>query len=189
MKKRLVAILLMGLAASADAAEFVSSRWGEHLVIVVTGKILPGDDAKMDAAIGDAKAGMVLLNSRGGDIKAGVGIGRAIRKRGFGSWVSSQQGDCTSACAFAWLGGAPRMMDPDARIGFHPASWVNRGKVEVSAPGNGLLGAYMRDLGLPDNVILHTLAVSPESLIWLTPRDARMIGLDVEYIEKVAAPK
>jgi hypothetical protein len=45
--------------------------------------------------------------------------------------------ECYSACASIWLAGTPRMMAPQAKIGFHAAS-VNG---QEKGRGNPLVGA------------------------------------------------
>ncbi len=60
------------------------------------------------------------LESDGGNLDAGIEIGRAIWFREAATVV--EEGTCASACALAWLAGRPRYMAPKARIGFH-APW------------------------------------------------------------------
>jgi hypothetical protein len=75
-------------------------------------------------AIEDA---VVQVDSQGGDLFAGMEIGRFIRDKGFttevGSigdgWGNSLSGDCHSACTLAFLGGKYRHFDENSRFGVH----------------------------------------------------------------------
>jgi hypothetical protein len=90
----------------------------------------------------------VLLNSPGGNLRAGLELGRAIRARGIstviGRWddtgrTSEQKevgvggkvvkGECLSACSYAFLGGVIRALSKGSRIGFH----------QFALPGGGEL--------------------------------------------------
>lgn len=168
--------------AFAWPAEITSSRTLGTTVIVVKGKIEMGDQFKFESAAHGLTSGIVLLNSDGGSLQAGIGIGRAIRRRGLSTWVSSLQGRCASACGFAWLAGTPRMLDGRAQIGFHAVSTKTNGKIEITAAGNALAGGYMREIGLSDSVIEYATTAGPNSIRWLTSADALRIGLPVEYI-------
>jgi hypothetical protein len=82
-----------------------------------------------------------------GNVAAGLIIGRIMQLRHYLSAVIA--GDvCASACALAWLSSQPRVMDEDARIGFH-AAFIRQGdeKIETGV-GNALIGAYLQRLGL-----------------------------------------
>ena len=80
---------------------------------------------------------VVRLNSEGGSLRGGVILGELFRSRDFATEVGSSKlnidvpisgsknvytktpGGCNSACAFAFLGGIERTLDPDSILGFH----------------------------------------------------------------------
>lgn len=68
----------------------------------------------------------VLFNSDGGDLNAGIALGRLIRERNYQTRIGVYQefavptpGECLSACAYAFLGGTQRIIQEGSRIGFH----------------------------------------------------------------------
>jgi hypothetical protein len=115
-------------------------------VISVDGELQAGDGERFaDVAISVTNA-VIVLNSPGGDLVAGIEIGKAIRLKGFRTAVP-QGFSCASACALAWLGGSPRFMGQGSTIGFH-AAYANKNGA-VSSVGNAMVGAYLNQLGLP----------------------------------------
>jgi hypothetical protein len=72
----------------------------------------------------------VYLNSPGGDLVGAILLGEAIRKLGADTsvgqtlpddsgWHKTGAGQCLSACAFAFLGGKERFINPGSEIGLH----------------------------------------------------------------------
>lgn len=79
------------------AAEISVSPGGAGLeVIAVSGTIEAGDDAAFRKLAVASDRAVVLLNSGGGNLKAG--LGKAIRLRGFATAVAPDA-LCASACA------------------------------------------------------------------------------------------
>ncbi len=75
------------------------------------------------------------LNSPGGRIAEAKKLGGMIQERGLTTYVS---GECSSACTLVFLGGAKRLIGPDARVGFHA----------FELPGARGLKAQIRDEGI-----------------------------------------
>jgi hypothetical protein len=141
------------------------------------------DVEKFRAALSGVVAGTVILQSDGGSAYAGIEIGKAIRMRGLTTRVTSQDGPCLSACAFAWLAGNPRTLTNSAQIGFHAAYEIVNGQPTPVGAGNALIGAYLRDVGLSDDAIFFVTQARPDQLKWLTERDAKSIGLAVKVVD------
>jgi hypothetical protein len=148
-------------------------------VIVVDGELAPGDDQKFaDAAI-RLKDATVILSGPGGDLFVGIGIGEAIRLKGFDTLVISS-GRCASACALAWLGGTKRSLGEGAAVGFHAAYTTDGGGQDaVSSSANAAIGAYLTKLGLPSAAIDYVTEPQPDDIQWLTLDDAARVGIDV----------
>lgn len=165
-------------STAGRTAEIRRDRLGDLPVIVVAGKLEYGDEGKFaDAARGMDRA-VVLLGGPGGNLHAGIEIGRAIRSRGF---PTAAPGLCASACALAWLGGRDRLVASGGRVGFH-AAWMRKdGRSEAVPGGNALVGAYLNQLGLSSSAILHLTSTGPEDVTWLTPDDARRLGIAVTW--------
>jgi hypothetical protein len=144
--------------------------------IALNGLIGP-DDAKTFQAKANLFPGKAtaVLNSPGGNLLAGLAIGEFLRLRGWSTYVS---GECDSACAFIWLGGAQRLMTPDAKIGFHAASIDG----QQTGLGNAVLGAYLNRLGLSHEAVVYVTQTGPDDISYLTPVEAKRIGIEVNVI-------
>lgn len=159
-------------------AATIKVQSGAKTIISIDGQFFPGDEERfIDAAIEIADA-VVLLNSPGGDLQAGIEIGTAIRLKGFTTLVSKGV-ECSSACALAWLGGKSRQMEEGSFVGFHAASVAATG--DVSSVGNALMGAYLSStLGLPFDAIVYITQPQPHEIRWLSFAEAKQIGISVE---------
>ncbi|MDR9821116.1 hypothetical protein RJJ63_17780 [Rhizobium hidalgonense] len=142
-----------------------------------------GDEiAFRNLAAASSKA-LVFLNSEGGDLKAGIEIGRAIRLRGFAT--ATPPGTlCASACALTWLAGSQRFLQPESNIGFHAAYRVVDGKASESGVANALVGAYLNQLGLSDTAIAYVTSAPPEGIAWLTAAKAQAVGITYDAIDE-----
>jgi hypothetical protein len=172
LKRGILAILLLTTALPSYAAEIITGR----TTITLSGLIGP-DDAetfKVKAGLFPGKA-TAILNSPGGNLLAALAVGEFIRLRGWSTYVSDE---CDSACALIWLGGSPRMMTTDAKIGFHAAS-INGQETGV---GNAALGAYLNRLGLSYEAVIYATKTGPNSITYLTPGEAKRVGIQVSVV-------
>jgi len=135
----------------------------------------------------------VVLNSPGGDVIAGLRLGRAIRDYGFNTQVGFPQrlprggyrlrvGDCASSCTFAFLGGVQRYAGDDM-IGVHrffPGNLEPDNRV-VMRPGDDAVAAmikvYAIDMGVDAEFVDLSLAIPPADLRYLS--NAELRGLAV----------
>jgi len=53
---------------------------------------------------------------------------------------------------------------------------------EESGPGNAVLGAYLDQIGLPEDAIVYITQASPSSMKWLSMEEAAQHGIDVELL-------
>ena len=152
-------------------------------VIVIDGDFALGDEKKfINIALGSENA-LVVFRSPGGNLIAGIEIGKAIHLKGFSTGVPDGV-ECASACALAWLGGRVRFMSETARVGFH-AVFTDVG---VSSAGNALVGAYLNQLALPESAVVYITDTSPENMQWLSFADAQRVGINVEEVKPTTAP-
>jgi hypothetical protein len=172
MRRGIFASFFLTIALPAYAAEITVGG----TAVALNGLIGP-DDAetfrtKANLVPGKATA---ILNSPGGNLLAGLAIGEFLRLRGWSTYVS---GECDSACAFIWLGGAQRLMTPDAKVGFHSAS-ING---QETGMGNAVLGAYLNRIGLSHEAAVYVTQTSPDDITYLTPAEAKRFGIEVSVI-------
>jgi hypothetical protein len=190
---KLAITLYLCVPFPSHAAEFsksASSNGGPDIIFIV-GDLRHGDEARfINVAINSGNA-IVFFQSPGGNLLAGIEIGKAIRLKGFATFVPGRV-QCASACALAWLGGRVRYMSNTARVGFHAAYVDAGGQPAVSSAGNALVGAYLNQLGLPAAAIIFITAAPPEGIQWLNFSDSQRYGIDVREfdlpLQSTAAP-
>jgi hypothetical protein len=190
MKRFLSVFLSAVCACPASAATIVAepSRAPDTGAIIVFGTLQPGDDKIFFERLKQFRKGIVVFQGDGGSLVTAIKIGSAIRLRNYATLVANES-RCASACAVAWLGGAPRLMEEGAQIGFHAAYALADGQAaEVGVP-NALLGAYLGKIGLPDRAVIYVTSAPPEGMTWLSPTDAESVGIDVKTLTRPVAPK
>lgn len=160
------------------AAKIVVDRGGEVPVVKLTGTMESSDSQKLVDAIAGLRKAIVSFSSEGGDLDAGLDIGKTIRLKNF-TTIVPDGAECASACALAWLGGTTRYMGRNARIGFH-AAYVERGhRTQESGVGNALVGSYLNSIGLSEEAVIYMTSPHPNEIQWLTLDDARTMGIEV----------
>lgn len=121
----------------------------------------------------------MVFDSVGGNLVAGIEIGKAIRLKGFGTLVLDNR-LCASACALAWLGGKTRWAGPRAKIAVRAAWMFRNGKKQETGSGNVLVGAYLNTLGLTDEAIVFITSAAPDEAEFLSFQKAEALGIAVK---------
>lgn len=119
----------------------------------------------------------VYLDSPGGDLSAGLKIGRILRERQATVTVGKMTeayrpspGNCYSACAFAFLGGNYRYVPEGSTYGVHLASTLAPKSTDL-AVGQIIaasIGAYIREMGVDPELLDLTVKASPSSIYHLS---------------------
>lgn len=188
MKISIFVVALLLACGVARAAEITVIPLKDRDGIILVEGLLNFDDKEAFVAkIAPFSGGVVILKGPGGSAFAGIEIGKAIKMRGFTTWVESGT-SCESACAIAWLGGARRLMGKAAAIGFHAVYKMERGAPVETGVGNAMYGAYLAQLGLPDSAIMYLSNAAPKEMNWLTPADAEAIGIKVAVFDPNSKP-
>jgi hypothetical protein len=174
-------------STSGVAANITLTPLGDdpaHSIVAIEGDLVSGDEVKFRAQVGRLTKAIVVFNSDGGNLLAGIEIGKTIRLKSFATGVLDGL-RCASSCAFAWLGGSPRFMERGARIGFH-AAYIDSaaGRPSESGVGNALLGSYLTQIGLSENAVVYITQAAPTEMTWLNLRDAKQIGIEVLPFEE-----
>jgi hypothetical protein len=160
-----------------------------HALVAVEGDLEVGDHVQFRAQVGRLTKAVVVFNSRGGNLLAGIEIGKTVRLKSFATAVLDGR-RCASSCAFAWLGGSPRFMERGAQIGFHAAYIESGGRASESGVGNALVGSYLTQIGLSENAVVYITQAAPTEMTWLNLRDAKQIGIEVlPFEEQTSATK
>jgi hypothetical protein len=150
-------------------------------VVMVEGDLELGDIELFRNKIAPLSKATVAFRSDGGSLLAGIRIGMLIRVRNF-TTVVPDAAQCASACAVAWLGGAHRYLGVGSKVGFHAAYVQKASGTAESGPGNAVLGAYLDQIGLPEDAIVYITQASPSSMKWLNMEEAAQHGIDVELL-------
>ena len=183
----LLAVVL--LIAPARAAKFDVHAGDELNIIVVTDEILPGDDEHFLAAVEEAtwegQSALVVLASPGGALGAGMHMGLIIAENGLPTFVPDGE-VCASACALAWLAGAPRMMTEVSEIGFHQPYDERDGVMVPSIEANAVVGHYIATIGMGPQIVSFAVSAPPQEMSWLQLSTASDIGLEVTEVSASA---
>src|SRR5215216_1647885 len=112
---RLAIFLISALwvACPAKPAQISVSSNGGPALITLRGELDLTDVIEFLRKTAEINDAIVILQSLGGNVVAGMQIGKAVRQKGFLTVVPPSV-KCASACALAWVGGLPRFMAQDA---------------------------------------------------------------------------
>lgn len=178
----LIGALLLHSAGS-HCAEITSETVAGFSFISVAGELVAGDDQRFSSVSSALENATVLLEGPGGVADVGMAIGRSIAVRGFSTAVGADS-VCASACGLIWIAGKERFLRPTSFVGFHAIYRAPNGTPQVSSDGNALVGAYLRELGFSDPLIVYATQAPPNSMQWLTFDDAEKFGLSVTRVDE-----
>jgi hypothetical protein len=153
----------------------------ETTLVYLDGRI--DDDAphRLSAALeGIVGKIVVWLNSPGGNLFAGMELGRIIRKHQAWTRIVDHRtllpGECYSACALAFLGGVHRFNDNAARYGVHRASLSVRspaGNVDLGQQLSAAIESYIREMGVDVRLLDLWMRAGPDEMYVLTQQEAK----------------
>lgn len=108
-------------------------------------------------AVYGVKGGSIYLNSVGGNMFAGMKLGRMFRQQGFDTIVgkegakmgNAQPGGCYSACVLAYLGGNFRYSKEGSQFGVHrfSAPTHNSTDLEAAQVASAAITNYLTEMG------------------------------------------
>jgi hypothetical protein len=117
----------------------------------------------------------VTFNSPGGNLVAGLDLGRAIRSAGWNtnvgtpglSTLSWNPGECDSACTFAFLGGRTRSIAAGSRFGVHRFIGLQGDVEQITQQLAGDLVAYIREMGVSTEMYTLMTQAEPKQVKYL----------------------
>jgi hypothetical protein len=183
--RHVLAIVVLLLAPQAAAAANIEVKH-QHLdaataLVMVEGDLELADIEVFRSKVATLSKATVAFRSDGGSLLAGIRIGMLIRVKGF-TTIVPDAAQCASACAVAWLGGAHRFLGAGSKVGFHAAYVQKAGTNTESGPGNAVLGAYLDQIGLPEDAIVYITQAAPSSMKWLNMEEAAQHGIEVALL-------
>jgi hypothetical protein len=138
---------------------------------------------------------VVVINSPGGRVVASMRLGAALRKLqaavivarfgdGDDDLNSPSGGQCMSACVYALMGGARRVVPPASRLGIHRMSSQENGAgvgrfFSPGAPSYAspdmvdALAGYAAQMGVSPTVIRVAERIPPEEIHIISPAELR----------------
>ena len=170
-------IIAPAVATPAAAAEITRTPQAKGPdIISIRGKIDADDHKKFIEIASDSMLASVILNSRGGDTRAAIIIGRFIHLRNYETRVHNGA-VCDSACTLIWLAGTFRHLDRQSRLGFHSAAMSWQQPYKRNEPANAAIAAYMAGMGVPQQVIDLQPKADPCCLNYVEYVQAKAWGL------------
>jgi hypothetical protein len=178
-------LLFLSSIHVAVAAEIAREAGNPADVIMLQGKIENEDAAQFQTAAAASGKAIIVLDSRGGSLPAGLAMGTMIYQKHFATFVPPDTA-CLSACALMWLAGNPRIIAPGGAVGFHAAYFEEDGS--VSAQANAMIGYYLHELGFSLEVTTYVTRAMPLKMAYLNESTARRIGLVVIWGDQAGEP-
>ena len=124
----------------------------------------------------------VWLNSPGGNLFAGMQMGRIIRQHGASTYIINSRtllpGECYSACSMAFLGGVYRFNDNGARYGVHRASLGSTAEdAERAHDLTAAVQSYIREMGVDTRLLELWMKAAPDEMYVLSRKQAEDLGV------------
>jgi len=221
IKTVFVAILMMLYPFFASAMEFSLFDGADEcsgcLIIKADGEITESTPDKFriflaDTSLEKKKLAVVVLNSPGGSLLGGIEFGRLIRSNGFDTHIGRikiikndetyiTDGQCASACAYAFLGGRKRSKGLKSKYGLHQISTTSNVAVPlnkaVESTQNILseVSKYVENMGASPEIVTIATRTKSEKVNWIESHAllAYMIinssGLSQQQPWKMVQPK
>jgi len=157
----------------------------ETTLVYLDGRIDAGAPGRLAGALEGVEGRIAIwLNSPGGNLFAGMQLGRVIRKHGASTHIIDSRtllpGECYSACSVAFLGGVYRFNDNGARYGVHRASLQGgpeAGDSDLNQDLSSAIRAYVREMGVDARLVDLWLKARPDEMYVLSEREARELGV------------
>jgi len=127
-------------------------------------------------ALGRDVALRVDADSTGGEVFAGMEIGRLLRRAG-ASLSVGKGAACISACVFALIGAASRSVADGARVGIHRPSLGGPGNDPRVESMSGAIALYADEMKVSRGLIDDMMAVPADRIRFLTPADLARYGI------------
>jgi hypothetical protein len=162
-----------------------SGVFRETTLVYLDGLIDAGASDRLSKALEgiDGKIA-VWLNSPGGNLFAGMQLGRIIRKHGASTHIINYRtlvpGECYSACSLAFLGGVHRFANNGARYGVHRASLQagpTAGDRDLGQDLSAAIRSYILEMGVDARLFDLWIKAAPDEMYFLSEQQVRDLGV------------
>jgi ATP-dependent protease ClpP protease subunit len=160
-----------------------SGAFRDTTLIYLDGRIDQAAPDRLSRALEGVNGKIAIwLNSGGGNLFAGMQLGRLIRARAASTHIIDHRsllpGECYSACSLTFLGGIYRFNENGARYGVHRASLGAEGDEADLAPDlSAAVAAYIREMGVDTRLLDLWLKARPDEMYILSRREAEDLGV------------
>jgi len=160
-----------------------SGVFRDTALVHLDGRIDPGAPERLSRALEGVTGKIaVWLNSPGGNLFAGMQLGRIVRTHGASTYIIDHRtllpGECYSACSLTFLGGVYRFNDNGGRYGVHRASLgPAAGDVDRGQDLSAAVGGYIREMGVDARLLDLWMKARPDEMYVLSRREAEDLGV------------
>ncbi|MCC5966126.1 MAG: hypothetical protein JJU24_08310 [Natronohydrobacter sp.] len=158
--------------------------------VIVASGIIQSDTAQdflafMETEYSDGSR--VLFDSQGGDLAAGMALGRLIREQQFETQVGRWEIDgafgnvvdgaeCSSACAYAFLGGTIRQVPEGNQLGFHQF-YLDASMVPVQVAGSALVQVMAETQRRSGDIVFYLIEMGVDARLFSLGSQAEQAGM------------
>lgn len=198
------------------SAGYTGGNCSDCAWIAAQGEITEDSPARFEAFVRSYRAeypgsrgGWLFVNSPGGNLAAGLALGRLVRQYGMSVRVAAtvddtpegagrefqatEAGICASACVFILMGGVEREVGENSRVGIHQFNSISERNVrerDALSSAQSIvaeLSSYTIDMGVSPDVISLASAVPASDMMWLTNRQLEQTHLvtTIQAVEEV----
>ena len=160
-----------------------SGVFRDTALLYLDGRIDAGAPDRLSRALEGIKGKTaVWLNSPGGNLFAGMQVGRIIRRHGASTYIINSRtllpGECYSACSLAFLGGIYRFNDNGARYGVHRASLGSAAEDADRAHDlSAAVEGYIREMGVDVRLLDLWMKAAPDEMYVLSRKESEDLGV------------
>jgi hypothetical protein len=162
-----------------------SGVFRDTTLVYLSGRIDDGAPGRLAKALRGVEGKIaVWLNSPGGNLFAGMQLGRMIRKHGASTHIINPRtllpGECYSACALAFRGGVDRFNDNGGRYGVHRASLAvgpASGNRNLAQHLSAAIESYIREMGVDARLLDLWAKAGPDDMYLLSQQETKDLGV------------
>ena len=143
----------------------------------------------------------IYFNSPGGNVQAGIKLGKFIREQGFSTFVGRPgeletftdnkgqklpfhrkilPGTCFSACVFAFTGGVYRFSSAESKIGvhrFHATSGATKHDLDIAQIVSAAIASHFSEMGVDHAVLTLASLTSKDEIYVLSKTEERTFNV------------
>ena len=140
-----------------------------HALVAVEGDLEVGDHVKFRTQVGRLTKAVVVFNSRGGNLLAGIEIGKTIRLKSFATAVLDGRRAHPRVRLRGWAAHLALWSEAHKLASMRP-TLKRRGRASESGVANALVGSYLTQIGLSENAVVYITQAAPTEMTWLNLR-------------------